>query len=313
MSPVRSAIRKALSYFYILSPYMQKYELMVILDPHQTDAQLKDLQEEIKNFFGEITYESIWGERQLAYQMGKHRKGFYVVWNFHMGEATQKEMEHHMNLHPGVIRHLIIKVPENYTPFSIEALEQGMSRLSEEKAAKRAKKDGKSTPVKPGQEDKRAERKEVLAEVAEEKAAKKAEKEAALNKEMGITDEEEEAVEEITEEPKAVGKVKEDVSTEAIENAKEDVAVAEPKSAAEGVEDTEPTKSPESIEAVESAQDLSTGAEEPADAEPEASQSAEDTDQSGEEKGEKKSSTMSSEDLDDRLNKIFEDDLDLKM
>lgn len=103
-----------------------KYELMVILNPKQTDKEIEKHLSEVKdtileNKF-ELTDEDIWGVRELSYRMKGLDKGYYVVLNF-VGESENvQELHKDLNLQTFIVRHLLTKVPDSYVLMRYEQL-----------------------------------------------------------------------------------------------------------------------------------------------------------------------------------------------
>jgi len=63
-----------------------------------------------------------------------------VVYNF-LAEST-KELSDNLILNTGVLRHMIMAIPEEYTPFTGKELEVGMERIRAEKTIEREKRHG---------------------------------------------------------------------------------------------------------------------------------------------------------------------------
>jgi ribosomal protein S6 len=119
---------------------MAKYELMIIVSPKLTSDEQKSLIETIKPQMGEVTYNEEAGDRDLAYPIKGHAKAFYYVYNF-VTESTS-ELDQTLRLYPGVLRHLIVALPEDYNPFSFTELDAGMEALRAEKATIREERHG---------------------------------------------------------------------------------------------------------------------------------------------------------------------------
>ncbi|MCC6643639.1 30S ribosomal protein S6 [Candidatus Peregrinibacteria bacterium] len=119
-----------------------KYELMVIVDSGIGQAAVTKRLESIKKQIakhGEIFFEDIWGERDLAYTMKKASKGHYAVFGFSFEPSEMKEFETGLRLEPEVIRHLIVKLPLKYEPKTLEQMKEEHEKEAEEaKAEKKA-------------------------------------------------------------------------------------------------------------------------------------------------------------------------------
>lgn len=113
---------------------MKKYELMMIVNPTLTSAEQKELLESTKSQLGDITYEENGGLRDLAYPIKKHKNGTYVVWNFTAQGRDFEELDRNLRLNSGILRHLLISIPEESTPTTLKELASGMELLRIQKA-----------------------------------------------------------------------------------------------------------------------------------------------------------------------------------
>jgi small subunit ribosomal protein S6 len=94
----------------------RQYELVYIVSPDATEQDLTDLHAQVESIVarlqGEMVSTENWGRRKLAYQIGKHREGTYVLEVFSgTGELT-KELDRRLKVSDLVIRHLIVRVDE---------------------------------------------------------------------------------------------------------------------------------------------------------------------------------------------------------
>ncbi len=97
-----------------------RYELMVIVTPDVTQADYEKHVEEIKKLLGahnaKIGHTEDWGKRDLAYSIKKKEHGYYYVFDFEMDPSEAPELNKQLRITPFVLRYLIVKLPENYTP-----------------------------------------------------------------------------------------------------------------------------------------------------------------------------------------------------
>src|SRR3989338_1261819 len=61
-----------------------------------------------------ISYEDLWGKRDLAFKIKKDRRGYYVIFNFAAEPKAISEMRTAIKLNPVVLRHLLITLPDGY-------------------------------------------------------------------------------------------------------------------------------------------------------------------------------------------------------
>jgi small subunit ribosomal protein S6 len=99
-----------------MSPARQ-YELVYIVSPDATDQDVADLHAQIEaivvRYQGEMIRTDTWGRRKLAFRIGRHREGIYVLEVFKgTGELT-KELDRRLKVIDSVIRHLIVRVDED--------------------------------------------------------------------------------------------------------------------------------------------------------------------------------------------------------
>ena len=61
----------------------KQYELVYIVAPEATEQQLAELHEQVvgitAKFNGTIDRTEAWGRRRLAYTIGRHKEGIYVL------------------------------------------------------------------------------------------------------------------------------------------------------------------------------------------------------------------------------------------
>ena len=92
---------------------MTKYEIMYIIRPTLEEDAKKAIIEKINGVFtsndSEVTNVDEWGTRQLAYEIEKHSKGYYVVLNVKATQEARAEFERIVNLQEDIIRYIMIK------------------------------------------------------------------------------------------------------------------------------------------------------------------------------------------------------------
>jgi len=92
---------------------MTKYEIMYIIRPTVLEDDRKALIEELHAIFtsrnSEITNVNEWGMRDLAYEIEKHKKGYYVLIDVVATEEARKEFDRVVRIKEDVIRYLILK------------------------------------------------------------------------------------------------------------------------------------------------------------------------------------------------------------
>ena len=91
---------------------MKKYEVMYIIRPEVEEEARKSLVEEIDNVFtaNGSTVENVneWGIRDLAYEIAKCRKGYYVLLNVTATVEAVNEFNRLANIKENIIRHIVV-------------------------------------------------------------------------------------------------------------------------------------------------------------------------------------------------------------
>ncbi|MBR0481671.1 MAG: 30S ribosomal protein S6 [Firmicutes bacterium] len=90
---------------------MNKYELMVIIDPALEDDKKEAAVENVKNIIaeaGEVSATDVWGLRKLAYPIQKKTEGYYVVMQFTAEPELPKELDRRLRIADAYMRHIIV-------------------------------------------------------------------------------------------------------------------------------------------------------------------------------------------------------------
>ena len=91
---------------------MKKYEVMYIIRPEVDEEGRKAIIDEINNVFTGLnsTVEKVteMGVRELAYEISKCTKGFYVLLNVTATPEAVKEFDRVANIKETVIRHICV-------------------------------------------------------------------------------------------------------------------------------------------------------------------------------------------------------------
>ncbi len=94
---------------------MNKYELMVIIDPALEDDKKEAAVENVKNIIaeaGEVSATDVWGLRKLAYPIQKKTEGYYVVMQFTAEPELPKELDRRLRIADAYMRHIIVSKDE---------------------------------------------------------------------------------------------------------------------------------------------------------------------------------------------------------
>jgi small subunit ribosomal protein S6 len=92
----------------------RQYELVYIAPPDSSDEVMADLHQQIAavvaRFGGTIDRSEPWGRRKLAYEIGHHREGLYVLEVITGPGTMTAELDRRLRVLDVVIRHLIVRV-----------------------------------------------------------------------------------------------------------------------------------------------------------------------------------------------------------
>ena len=94
----------------------RQYELVYILPPDTTEQQVADLHEQIgqvvSRMNGQIEKNENWGRRRMAYDIGHHKEGVYVLDVINGSGELMKELDRRLKVMDQVIRHMVVRVDE---------------------------------------------------------------------------------------------------------------------------------------------------------------------------------------------------------
>jgi small subunit ribosomal protein S6 len=94
----------------------RKYELVYVISPDVSDDQVNELHSQIEAIVqrmgGQIEKTDNWGRRKLAYEIGRHKEGTYVLEVINGGGELMKEIDRRLKVIDTVIRHLVVRVDE---------------------------------------------------------------------------------------------------------------------------------------------------------------------------------------------------------
>lgn len=96
-----------------------KYELMVMLNPKQTDKEIAQILSEIEGLFAEnnlkLLDKDVWGQRELSYKIKSLESAYYVVMLFEGEPSSADAVRKDLRIQSGIVRFMMVKMPENYT------------------------------------------------------------------------------------------------------------------------------------------------------------------------------------------------------
>lgn len=92
----------------------RQYELVYIVTPDASEQEVTDLHTQIEQivqrYNGTFDKTENWGRKKLAYGIGHHREGTYVVETITGSGELMKEIDRRLRVIDQVIRHLVVRV-----------------------------------------------------------------------------------------------------------------------------------------------------------------------------------------------------------
>ena len=94
----------------------RKYELVYVVSPDATDDQVAELHTQVESIVqrmnGQLEKTDNWGRRKLAYEIGRHKEGTYVLEIINGDGELMKEIDRRLKVTDLIIRHLVVRVDE---------------------------------------------------------------------------------------------------------------------------------------------------------------------------------------------------------
>jgi small subunit ribosomal protein S6 len=95
----------------------RKYELVYVMKPEASEAEVAELQAQVESIIarvgGSLEKTDLWGRRKLAYDIGKHKEGFYVLHVIAGSGELMKEIDRRLRNTEGLLRHLVVRIDES--------------------------------------------------------------------------------------------------------------------------------------------------------------------------------------------------------
>ena len=94
----------------------RQYELVYILPPDTTEQQVTELHDQlaaiVARMHGAIDKTENWGRKRLAYDIGHHKEGVYVLEVINGSGDLMKELDRRLRVMDQVVRHMVVRVDE---------------------------------------------------------------------------------------------------------------------------------------------------------------------------------------------------------
>ena len=95
---------------------MRKYEIMFIVKPTLDEATIKKVADDVKvmleKFGSNVVDVKDMGQRDLAYEIKKHKKGYYFLFVVEASVDAINEFNHIVNISEDIIRALVVKLED---------------------------------------------------------------------------------------------------------------------------------------------------------------------------------------------------------
>ena len=116
----------------------RQYELVYLISPEAGEDAAKDLHAQIEatiaRYGGELVKTDDWGRRKLAYAIGSHKEGVYVLDLINGSGELMKELERRLRVNEQVLRYLVVRVDEE-----LRAAERARSRRKADRRPRAAR------------------------------------------------------------------------------------------------------------------------------------------------------------------------------
>jgi small subunit ribosomal protein S6 len=94
----------------------RQYELVYIVPPDTTEQQASELHTQLESvvsrMHGHIDRTENWGRKKLAYEIGRHKEGVYVLEVINGSGDLMRELDRRLKVMDQVVRHMIVRVDE---------------------------------------------------------------------------------------------------------------------------------------------------------------------------------------------------------
>ena len=95
----------------------RKYELVYVMRPEACVAEVAEMQSQVEAIIqrlgGTLDKTDLWGRRKLAYDIGNHKEGFYVLHVIAGSGELMKEIDRRLRNTEGLLRHLVVRIDES--------------------------------------------------------------------------------------------------------------------------------------------------------------------------------------------------------
>ena len=94
----------------------RQYELVYVVSPQASEQEVTDLHAQVEatvtRFGAQLAKTENWGRRKLAYEIGGHKEGTYVLEVIDGAGDVMKEIDRRLKVNEQVLRHLVVRVDQ---------------------------------------------------------------------------------------------------------------------------------------------------------------------------------------------------------
>jgi small subunit ribosomal protein S6 len=120
------------------------YEILFIADPNLGEPEVDALAAQVQGFVekegGRVSKLEKWGKKRLAYTVGKHREGSYVLLVAEGPAPLVKEVERRIRVTDGIFRFLTVRVDDD-----LRKAERSKALRTKREEQKRARQSARGT------------------------------------------------------------------------------------------------------------------------------------------------------------------------
>lgn len=93
---------------------MRKYELMTIfpLDEEKSNQGKEAVRQILTSFGADIEKEELFGDRDLAYEIAKQKKGRFILFTLKINPDKISEIDHSFKITHNLLKYMFVKLDE---------------------------------------------------------------------------------------------------------------------------------------------------------------------------------------------------------
>lgn len=136
------------------------YELLCLFSNKFSESEVEPIRQRVEQMIteygGQITSQEYWGKRKLAYDIDGFRHGYYHLVEFNLDGPKLNELTNRLRLSKDILRHQVVK-KRLKTAAELKAEEEMAAKI----AARRKAEEAQSKEKAQGEDDKRADLKDL--------------------------------------------------------------------------------------------------------------------------------------------------------